>query len=53
VITNWQREFQTVIGRNNARYFDQNGWLFFTKEDLISSIPATAIPIPFIKELSV
>jgi hypothetical protein len=31
-ITPWQREFQTMIGRNNARYFDQNGWLYFTKE---------------------
>ncbi len=32
VITPWQREFQIAIGRNNAKYFDQNGWLFFTKE---------------------
>jgi hypothetical protein len=32
VITNWQREFQVTIGKNNAKYFDQNGWLFFTKE---------------------
>jgi len=32
VITPWQREFQTVIGRNNAKYFDANGWLYFTKE---------------------
>ena len=32
VITPWQREFQTTIGRNHARYFDQNGWLYFTKE---------------------
>lgn len=32
VITPWQREFQTMIGRNNAKYFDQNGWLYFTKE---------------------
>jgi hypothetical protein len=31
-ITPWQREFQNVIGRNNAKYFDQNGWLYFTKE---------------------
>ncbi|MFD1258434.1 M14 family metallopeptidase [Mucilaginibacter terrae] len=31
-ITPWQREFQTTIGRNNAKYFDQNGWLYFTKE---------------------
>jgi hypothetical protein len=31
-ITPWQREFQQVVGRNNARYFDRNGWLYFTKE---------------------
>ncbi len=31
-ITPWQRNFQTQIGENNARYFDQNGWLYFTKE---------------------
>jgi hypothetical protein len=33
VITPWQREFQTLIGKNNARYFDRNGWLYFTKEE--------------------
>ena len=32
VITNWQRKFQVEIGRNNAKYFDANGWLYFTKE---------------------
>jgi len=32
IITPWQREFQLSIGKNNAKYFDQNGWLFFTKE---------------------
>lgn len=32
VITPWQREFQVTIGKNNAKYFDANGWLFFTKE---------------------
>ncbi len=31
-ITPWQREFQGTVGRNHARYFDQNGWLYFTKE---------------------
>jgi hypothetical protein len=31
-ITGWQRDFQTQIGRNHAQYFDQNGWLYFTKE---------------------
>lgn len=32
VITPWQREFQTTIGKHNAKYFDQKGWLYFTKE---------------------
>ena len=31
-ITPWQRLFQTEIGENHARYFDANGWLYFTKE---------------------
>lgn len=33
VITPWQRDFQIQIGHNNARYFDQHGWLYFTKEE--------------------
>lgn len=32
VVTPWQREFQRMIGRNNASYFDREGWLFFTRE---------------------
>ncbi len=32
VITNFQRDFQTRIGRNNASYFDANGWLYFTRQ---------------------
>lgn len=32
VISSWQREFQTMIGKNNAKYFDAQGWLYFTKE---------------------
>jgi Zinc carboxypeptidase len=32
VITKWQRDFQMTIGKNNAKYFDANGWLYFTKE---------------------
>ena len=31
-ITDWQREAQAEIGRNHARYFDDNGWLYFTRE---------------------
>ena len=32
IITPWQREFQTQIGKNNAKYFDEKGWLYFTRE---------------------
>jgi hypothetical protein len=32
-ITQWQRDFQVVIGKNNAKYFDQNGWMYFTKQE--------------------
>jgi len=32
VITAFQRSFQAEIGKNNAKYFDANGWLYFTKE---------------------
>jgi len=32
-ITAWQKEFQTIIGKNNAKYFDQNGWMYYTKEE--------------------
>lgn len=31
-VTQWQRDFQEIIGKNHAKYFDENGWLFFTKE---------------------
>lgn len=31
VITPWQKEFQTMVGRNHAKYFDAKGWLYFTK----------------------
>ena len=32
VITDFQREFQVTVGKNHAKYFDANGWLYFTKE---------------------
>ncbi|WP_282080155.1 M14 family metallopeptidase [Aquimarina algiphila] len=32
IITPWQRDFQTQIGKNHARYFDAEGWLFYTRE---------------------
>lgn len=30
VITPFQKDFQTRIGKNHAKYFDKNGWLYFT-----------------------
>lgn len=32
VITPFQREFQKEIGLSHAKYFDKEGWLYFTKE---------------------
>ncbi|MBT3448285.1 MAG: zinc carboxypeptidase [Bacteroidetes Order II. Incertae sedis bacterium] len=31
-VTAWQRELEEIIGRNNARHFDREGWLYFTKQ---------------------
>ncbi len=31
-ITPWQRNFQIEIGKNHAKYFDKNGWMYFTGE---------------------
>lgn len=31
-ITKWQRDFQIDIGKNHAKYFDEEGWVYFTKE---------------------
>lgn len=32
-MTQWQRDFQIDIGRNHAKYFDQEGWIYFTREN--------------------
>ncbi|OSY88599.1 zinc carboxypeptidase [Tenacibaculum holothuriorum] len=32
IISDWQRDFQTQIGKNHAKHFDRNNWLYFTKE---------------------
>ncbi|RFM30869.1 M14 metallopeptidase family protein [Chitinophaga silvisoli] len=32
IIKPWQRKMLTMIGKNNAKYFDKEGWLYFTKE---------------------
>jgi hypothetical protein len=31
-ITPFQRYFQQTVGSNHAKYFDQQGWLYFTRE---------------------
>lgn len=31
-ISEWQNDFQYTIGRNHAKYFDKEGWLYFTRE---------------------
>lgn len=32
-LNTWQREFQTTLGEFNKKYFDQNGWLYYSKEN--------------------
>jgi hypothetical protein len=46
-ITPWQREFQTMIGKNNAAHFDTQGWLYFAKEifDLFYECHGTLINV--------
>ncbi len=31
-ITGWQRKFQRIVGSSNAKYFDENCWLYFSRE---------------------
>jgi hypothetical protein len=31
-ITTFQRDFQKEIGKNHAKYFDSNNWLYYTRE---------------------
>ncbi len=33
VVTSFQRDFQKTIAKNHAAYFDEKGWLYFTKEE--------------------
>lgn len=39
-ITPFQREFQVTAGKNNAKYFDQHGWQYFTRERFDLLYPA-------------
>lgn len=32
-VTDWQRQFQTWVGKANASRFDEEGWLYFTREE--------------------
>jgi hypothetical protein len=32
VVTDFQKNFQDAIGKNHAKYFDQKGWFYFTKQ---------------------
>ncbi|MEN7547956.1 M14 metallopeptidase family protein [Rapidithrix thailandica] len=31
-ISQWQKEFQQHVAQNHSKYFDQNNWLYFSKE---------------------
>ena len=31
-ITSFQKKFQNDLAKNHAKYFDKNGWLYFTKQ---------------------
>ena len=46
IITDWQRDFQTQIGKNHAKYFDANGWLYFTRERFDLFYPSTGDTYP-------
>jgi len=32
ILTDFQRDFQVTIAKNHAKYFDQEGWLYFTDD---------------------
>ena len=32
VVSSFQKDFQKVVGKNHAKYFDEKGWLYFTNE---------------------
>ena len=32
ILTDFQRDFQVTIAKNHARYFDKEGWLYFTDD---------------------
>lgn len=32
IVTAFQKEFQDILGKNHAKYFDKEGWFYFTKQ---------------------
>ena len=51
MISDWQRKFQLQIGKNHAKYFDREGWLFFTRERFDLLYPSYETRIPPLWEL--
>ncbi|APQ16370.1 M14 family metallopeptidase [Maribacter hydrothermalis] len=46
VLSDFQKEFQVTIGKNNAKYFDENGWFYFTKEIFDGLYPSYGASYP-------
>ena len=44
-ITDWQRELQTMIGKNHAKYFDENNELSMNFRNLETLPPSSSIII--------
>ena len=49
LITPWQRKFQTMIGNNNAKYFDERQLLYFRNEDFDLLYPSYGDTYPTYK----
>ena len=49
LITPWQHEFQQIIGKNNAKYFDEQKLLYFTNEEFDLLYPAYGDTYPIYK----
>jgi Zinc carboxypeptidase len=45
-LTPYQREFQTLLGKFNKKRFDENGWLYYTKEDFDLLYPSYGDTFP-------
>ena len=49
LITPWQREFQAIIGDNNAKYFDERQLLYFRNEEFDLLYPGYGDTYPIYK----